>query len=590
MSRRGRSRWTVAARLVVVGACWSVSFAAGAQTAGAQTAGQGDSSGNGSGASPSPSGDQSTMPMSGSLLQSGPPQPGMPGGGNMLPTMPGQTMRDRIASALGIQGAAPANEPAIQFTPAISLQQGWTNNVLNLPGAAAQSSFFTQVTPSLGVTANTLRVQGGLSYSPSLTVYEQVSGENTVAQNLAGQAHAIVLPDLLFINTSAFATQQSITGGFGPTGTVVQNQANTAQNYGFSITPYAMHRFGDAGTGEIGGTIAETAQILPGGTVAAPAPGLPPISLSNMNTTTTEEHIAFNSGEAFGRWLTQSYVSASQMTGTGVMGGAFQDTASFEMGYAVTRTFTVLGTIGWNDLHYSGVPPVNINTGMWNVGVQWTPNPDSQITARYGRSDGIDAPFLMASYQPTARTRITAMYSETLSTDQQQLNNDLSVATTDPSGNVINATTGQSLMAGNNFLGIFEGVYRLTVGSITGTLLFDRDVLQVGFNHQAQISLNSIIPNTPLINGFGNFGTLSWQHDLSEAVNTTASVQYGVSQMQGGGFNQTSTVLVASAQIAYAISPTLNATLQYSHTASSFSPPYPYFSVDLVLLGLNKSF
>ena len=593
---RGRSRRrTTAAQLLVVGACWSAAFAASAQTPDL-----GGGTGADTGVSLSPPGGQLSVPSDASLLQSGPPQPGMQGAGNLLSTMPGTSMRDRIAGALGMQATAPANEPAVQYAPAISLQQGWTNNVLNLPGTAAQSSFFTEISPSIAVNANTLRVQGGLSYAPTAIIYEQVSGQNTIAQNLAGQAHAILLPDLLFLNASAFATQQSIAGGYGPTGTIVQNQANTAQNYGLTLNPYLMQRFGDLGTGEIGGSLSETAQTVPGGTVVAPLPGLPPTMIGNQNVTTTEEHVAVASGDAFGRWLTQAYVSAQQSTGTGVMGSAFQNVASLEQGYALTRTFTALGTIGWNDIHYSGVPPVNINTGMWNVGFQWTPNPDSQITARYGRTDGIDAPFLMASYQPTARTRITASYSVLLSTDQQQMANDLSVASSDPSGNVVNAMTGQSLMAGNNFFGIYEGVYKLTTGAVTGTLMYDRDSFQVAFNYQSQNSLNAAMANQPLFNGSGEFGTLTWAHDLSDAVTGSVFAQYGVQQTSAAGFSQNSTVLVLGAQVAYMISQTLSATLQYSHTANYFSNPvgpsaayagyFAPFSVDLVLVGLNKTF
>lgn len=499
-------------------------------------------------------------------------------------------MRDRVAGALGLQPAPPTNQPAVQYGGSVSLQQGWTSNVLNAPSTVPESSLFTALTPSISVTADTQRIQGGLSYSPSFIAYEQLPAENTIAQNLVGHAHAILLPDVLFLDVSALAMQQSITGGLGPTGTIVANQSNTMQDYALTISPYMMQRLGDLAVLQIGGSLTEAVQSLPGGSVVATLPGLPASSVAGQNSTTTQEYAALNSGNAFGRWMGNAYLSASQIGGTGVQIGAFQNVASFEAGYSVTRSTILLGTIGWNELHYGGIPPVNINSGLWNVGVQWTPNPDSKITVRYGRSLGIDAPFLSGYYQITARTRITAMYSDTISTDPQQLSNNLNFATTDASGNLVNASTGQPLMAGSNMLGIYGGVYKLTIGSISATLLLDRDVFQIGFNYQNQKSLNSAQLNAYLLNGSGDFGTVSWQHDLSENVKTSVYLQYGVAQSESGGVSQAGTVLTGTAQASYAISRTLFATLQYSHTSSSFNSPSPYFNADTVLVGLTKTF
>jgi hypothetical protein len=530
--------------------------------------------------------------MSGSLLQSGPAQAGGLGSSVSLPLVPGTTMRERIGAALGLQAPSTVSQPAVQFTPALSVQQGWTSNALNIPGRADDSAFTTIVTPSFALSADTARVQGNLTYAPSLFLYEPSRGQNQVAQNLSGHAHTILLPETLFLDVSAFAAQQTITGGFGPNGTVVQNRSNTAQDYSFSLSPYLQHRFGDIGTAEIGGAVMQTAQLVPGGTVIAVQPGLPPTAVPGQNATAIEEHVAFTSGEAFGRWLSSAYVSATQDSGTGVFAGAWRNTAAYEAGYAVSRRLTLLGTIGWDDLHYGGVPPVRIDTALWNVGVQLTPNPDSQIIVRYGRKDGIDAPFLAAVYVPSPRTRITANYSVTLSTDQEQLRSDLVNASTDPLGNPVDASTGQPLLAGNNFLGLLTSVYRLQVASLVGTLLLNRDTFQIGVNHQHESALN-VAPGSGgagLLSLQGTYGSLSWQHDVSEVVKAGLYLQYGVSQSESGAFSQSGTVLIGSAQVSYALSPTLSTSLQYSHTQSSFRSPLPGYSVDYVLAGVRKTF
>ena len=583
-----RSQSAAGALLLAAALCGGLARSAWAQ--------MGDVGGGASGGGNLPAAGE-PAPSAGSLLQGGPPQPdgfsGFGGSGD-LSAVPGQSMRDRINSALGLQQTpSNASQPAWQFVPAVSLQQGWTSNAQGIPGAAVagQPAYITIVNPSLAVTFDSVRLQGGVAYAPTLTVYEPNRGETSIAQNLSGHAHATLLPDLLFVDLSGVAMQQTITGSLGPTGTLVPSNSNTAQDYSFSLTPYLLHQFGTFGTGELGGSIGETAQLVNSGTFAAVQPGLPPTAIASQHATSTEEHIAFTSGSGFGRWLSQAYISASQESGTGVLDGAFHNTLSYEAGYAITRRAIALATIGWDDLHYAGVPPVNVNSPLWNVGVQFLPNPDSTITLRYGRKDGIDAPFVSAVYTPTARTRLTANYSVTISTDQQQLGNDLAAATLDNTGAQVNANTGQPLLASNNFLGLMTSVYRLEQASITGSLLLDRDTLLLGINHSREKSLNIVgSSNTQLPDVTGTSGQFSWSHDMSLAVKTTVFLQYGVTESSFGATRQSSDVFVGGAQVAYLLSNTLSATLQYSHTYSTFRSPIPLFSSDFVLAGVRKTF
>lgn len=527
----------------------------------------------------------------GSLLPNLPPQPdGIETGPANLPMQGGQTLRDRLGSALGVPAAPSPAPPAVQVNPAIGLQQGWTNNALAVPGAPAESAFFTSVNPSVSVTADTQRLTLSATYTPDLIVYEPPRGQNVLAQNLSAQGHAILLPDTLFVDLSAFAGQQTITGGLGPASTVQPNQTNAAQDYSVSLSPYLMHRFGGTGTAEIGGSVSQMAQIVPGGVVAAALPGLPAVAVNSQNVTSTQEFINFTSGEDFGRLLSTVSGSAEQFWGTGVFGGGSQNGVSYQAAYAVTHTFDLLGTIGWQDLHYGGIPPVNISGLLWNVGFQFTPDPVSSITVRYGRSDGINAAFVSGSYDPTARTRVTANYSVTVSTDQQQLQSALTNATTDAAGNLVSAQTGTPLLQNNNFLGLNQSVYRLTSGALTAALLLDRDTFQVGVDYQAEAPLNVAAAGQINAAVTGTYGTLTWLHDLSPAVQTSLYVQYGVSQWAYGGSAQQSTVLVGSGQISYAISASLSASLQYSHTMDSFRSPIPGYAADVVVAGVQKTF
>ena len=582
MSRTQRCR---ADRLLagVASCCLAVALPAVAR---AQAVNLGDTTGGGGG------GGAASAGPGGGLAPSVAPQPGgigVPATNPFGASTP--TLNERLGNALGLPFASSPGTPAVQVTPAINLEQGWTNNVFATPGFKPESAFFTIINPSLTVAADTQRLQLSASYAPDFYIYEPPRGQNFIAQNLAAQAHVIVVPDAVFVDVSAFAGLQTISGGYGPPGTVLGNQVNSSQDYGFSLSPYLLRQIGDLGTLQVGGLIGETAQVVPGGIVVAAAPGLPPQTVASENMTTTEEFASFTSGDATQRLQSTISAMASQSYGTGVNGGAYQDTVSYQAAYAITHSFSLLGTVGWQDLHYGGVPPVNISGLLWNVGFSYTPSADSNITVRYGRTDGLESAYVSASYNPTPRTQLTANYSRTVTTDLQQLLGGLGGIAPTPGGGAISTQTGLPFLLGNNFVGINSAVYVYGSAVATAALQLDRDSFQASVNSQTETPLNAAAAGAFAFKNVDTYGTLSWAHDLSPVIQTTASVQYGVMQASGGGFSQQSTVLVGTAQVTYALSATLSANLQYSHTVDNFShPPLPGFAADVILVGVQKTF
>jgi hypothetical protein len=526
-------------------------------------------------------------PPGGSLLNTLPAQPSGFAGYGGTGLVPGTSLRDQIAQALGLQAPGAANAPGFVFTPSVLLSQEWISNATSTPGGG--SSFITTVTPSIAVSANTNRVVGNFVYAPTAILYEGVSGQNQVAQNLAGNAHITLLPDELFLDLRAFGTEQSIFGGLGPAGTTQLNRNNAAQTYSASASPYLMHRFDTFGTAEIGGLVGITSQTALGTPLTVP--GQPAPFTGNEHSLETQEYATFASGDDFGRWVSNAYAGFTQYTGTGVLDGAFQNTVAYEGGYAVTRQLTLLASIGWEDLHYNSIPPVNVNDGLWNVGFRYTPNPDSSILFRYGRQDGLTGPFVQATYAPGTRSRLFANYSLTLSTDQQQLAQGLASATFDPLGNPTDTTTGAPLLLANNFFGIQTGVYRLEQASFGGTLLLDRDTFLLSVNQQRQKTVGIAPGAPPTPEQDGTYGAINWQHDLSEALTLGAYLQYGVLTNIVANLRQTSDVLVGTATLTWLVTATLNAQMMYSHTADLYtSGGAPGISTNLVMVSMRKTF
>ena len=346
------------------------------------------------------------------------------------------------------------------------------------------------------------------------TLYTPRTGnQNQVGAGiLNGRLLATVLPQTLFLDLRASGSLQSASGLQGPSGTTSQLRSNTVQEYTVSISPYALHRFGPWGTGEVGATYGKVTQSalqdspLNNGPVLNTGQTDPLLagSSASQDTTSYGGHLAFTTGEAFGRYNGVALGYATYFDGQGVLANARRNIATVDSGYAVTRTVTALLKLGFEDIRYAGTSPLRIDDAVWDVGVRLLPNDQSTVTLRYGHHDGFDSLLVDAAYQPTARTRVYLRYSSGLSTQAEALQNALATSDVDSLGNPVDHATGAPLVGADNFFGAQNDLYKVTELSVTGSLLRDRDILTVNFNAQDRKLVSG--SGLPQLAGFNQFG------------------------------------------------------------------------------------
>jgi len=497
--------------------------------------------------------------------------------------------------------AGPTTDPAWQVVSGISLLQQWTDNALQT-ATDRKASFITVVSPSISINGSTSRLTADLYYAPTVSYYTADSSQNQIGQNLGTDALLTLAPEELFVRTSGYAAVQSLNGGTGPNDNQSLNRQTQVQTYNFSIEPYATHRFGGWGTAEIGATASETsATQLGGGT-------------NVQSLTSKQEFASFTSGENFGRLSSTFLLSATQDTGTGALQGATQNIATYQAGYAITHSIIALGSIGWEDIRYTGNGAPRYNDGTWSVGLELLPNPDSSIVVTYGHQAGATSANVNASYAPTATIRLSAQYTAGITTTAEALNNALSGASFDALGRPVNPTTGAAINAGNNFFGYNASVYQSKNLSVGVAWLRQRDAFQFTLSQQTQTPVGSggttvlatsgtLALGEGLAASSGTTGTLSWQHDLSANVSTNLSFQYGVlhnaTQLlltngvltaSVGKQVQNAKLITVNAQVNWQITRTLTGLVQYSYTTNDYSNGLPGVSSNLIAVGLRKTF
>lgn len=545
------------------------------------------------------------------------------GGG--YPTLPATVTDTRVGDLRGqleqyFPGLQPRiTGPAFLVNASLGVDAGVTDNALRVE-RPRRGDFFTLFSPNLTVSGDTARLKVNLGYAPVASVYAQTPSQTRFDQYGNGTVLATIVPDTAFLDLRGSVSQQSRTGGYGQTNTQTLNRNDQIQSTTFSVTPYAEHRFHGWGMARVGYSLARTVQNGYG-------------NQTNLNTnqafllnnsfgatgslTTQRERGSFVTGENLGRFNDIVVAEAVQYSGIGAYRGAHRNQLTNDIGFAVTRTITALAGFGYQDLRFSGIPGIRINEPIWSFGGRVTPNADSSLTITYGHRDGFNAAAVDGSYSPTARTRVFVRYSTGLTTDAEEQQNLLATTNVGPTGLVTDSVTGAPVSSTSGAFGTQNGLYRLRRFSITGLLLLNRDSVSVSLAQDNRTNVNNIptsIGNTAVPAGASNsgiLGTLAWQHELSPALSSSASLSYGVDDngnVVGSAASGSQRTIQTSLALNYVFTETLTGSAQYLFTDRSggvrrtvtanngFNNPFGFGQVgqnlteNMLLVGLRKSF
>ncbi len=500
-------------------------------------------------------------------------------------------LRQLFDSALSTQ--PPTIQRGFTVTPSITVSGFFADPVESGSGTstANRSDFGTIITPSLVISGQSSRVQGTLAYSPQATFYAQDGSANSVGQNFDANLHAILVPQTLFLDVRGSGSLVLGQGGYSGNNANGFSPQQLTQTYAFQFSPLLQHKFDGTGIAELGYTYAETIfqngnnvpTATPFGTVAP-----------NQNEITNSAHLGFTSGENFGRLRYSFLLSGSQSSG-GDLGTSHRNIAKTDLAYGITREFILLGSLGYEDVHYGGTSPVNISDMTWAAGARLIPNPKSRLTLTYGHHDGGNSFTFDGSYQLGPRLLLSGRYSKGIATAAESLQSALASSTLNPYGSPIDSVTGVPLMLEDNFFGTSGTVDRIERYSASLAWVLQRDVVTLAArtDHDRVLSSSTNLGTAGPSSTSGSYVSLAWQHDLSPTVSANTSYQYGVRSGTGSfGGTGTATEYLNSFSLGanWRVSRTLTTSAQYSlGVTSSRTQGYSQTS-HYVIISVNKQF
>jgi uncharacterized protein (PEP-CTERM system associated) len=498
--------------------------------------------------------------------------------------------------------AALGSQQGWTILPRLTLEESFTDNVFEV-NAPRSWDLTTIVAPGVSILGNSDRAQLRLDYQPNLEIHVINGSQNLLGEQLNAVGTLTAVPEWFFIDLRAVAGVQATNGGVGglgglgqpgtggvAAGTQGQAQAadvalakqNRSETSSFSISPYLLRQIGDTATVKLGVALSQSN--------TSPVSGFAPIPFvsqgsNDQHESTVEEFAQIESGDAFTTIRDTFTADGLQSTIGGIgVSSSVRDTASDRVDYQFNRSIDVYGQLGWEDISYSGANQLKINDLTWGVGTVLTPNPDSQLTLGYGRQNGATTLTADAHYALTARTILTASFTNGVGTQLEQVNNQLAQSGVGNNGGLVNNQTGSPVFVGNNALGIAPGIYRYKYLTVGATTVLDRDTINVIIGHSEQTQVGTGVAGT---SNAVTTGSAVWTHEISPVLTTTASAAVSVGSPTAGN-SQRSLVLGLSLQ--YILSETVTTFARYSFYDVRSDVAGQSWYQDLFLVGISKQF
>jgi uncharacterized protein (PEP-CTERM system associated) len=512
-----------------------------------------------------------------------------------------QPNQEDLSHQMGVPSGFAQAGPGWTILPWVGAGEVFNDNIFQV-NSPRQWDFATIVAPGVAALGDLSRLQFRLNYQPTIDLHVKEGSQNALIQQLNVDGLLTVVPDLFYVDVRGVAGTQTIDGGIGGIGglgqtgigPITNNSMQTIDSFGLAkqnlnqtssgaVSPYLLYHLGDFGDGKLGVSMTRSA--------TAPITGFAPLPFvgegNDLQTQSNVEEAAnFDTGEHFGAIRDRVTLDANQGEFSGTFSGRSSwYTASNRVDYAVNHTISVYGTVGWEDIDYSGASRLNIDDMTWGFGTTVTPNQDSSITIGYGHLNGTNSLTFIGHYALTARTTLTASYSNTLGTQLEQVASQLDQGAVNNNGSMVNARTGGPLFVGNNALGLSPGVFRFSTLTIGATTVLDRDVISLLVSNSSQTQVGVGAPSN---NNTVQVVTAAWSRQLTPkaSMNTAISYSMGTPSTELGRTRS----LAASISLQYALSESVSTFARYSYLNSETNTQGSSFYQNLAIVGITKQF
>lgn len=445
--------------------------------------------------------------------------------GMLTPDVRLGTFLDPLFDTPSRPAAGSSTDRPYRLLYSLSTRARFTDNA-RLSAGNRTSETTLSIVPGIRAVAASPLVTGSFAYTPSFNFNLNGTQPDRITHRFFGLGTITLLPERLFVDVRALGTVTPLASG-QPEDTVLPGtRSSFSQNQTFSVSPYYIQPFGSFATGLLAYQFQYSRRGSP--TLRLNPDGTGPIVASPEALRTQTVQGALRTGDDFGRLTMEIRGTGTFFSGgSTVTDGAHRHLGLFEARYAVTRTVSVLGEIGYEDIEFGGTTPFVRRGLVWAGGVRWDPSEDSSITVRFRRRNGIDAPQVNLRLGLGPRTVLTGRYTDGVTTSLRQTADLLSELRYDEDGNPVDSRSGEPIreLTGGGFLSAQSGLFRSRNARVTVAHFLQRDTFSLSYSHTARRPLSVAEGELAFRQKTDSIG-LRWRRPLDERTVVFASVGY----------------------------------------------------------------
>jgi Putative beta-barrel porin 2 len=317
-----------------------------------------------------------------------------------------------LALVAGLTSDADTALAEPRLRPSVSVSQEFSDNV-DLDPDHEQSAFITEVTPGVSFRGDTSRFRGG--FDGSVTTRYTTEGDDQGFEldgDLTADADLRLVDDYLFLEGDASVSQQVLNNE------EAQSEANQDTVQVYQVSPVLRNGWGGFAESELRYVLG---QLL--------------VNSDDVADTTVQiGQVSLASAHDFDRlrWLLDGRISEAVRSGDSNVSRADVD---LETEYGITRWLSAILAGGYQSFD-EGDSDADFDSPAYWGGFRWRPGRKTEVTFTYGKRDDRFSPAASLRYQFSKNSQFLARYSESLSTSQERLFENVSTIGINPESGV----------------------------------------------------------------------------------------------------------------------------------------------------------
>lgn len=420
--------------------------------------------------------------------------------------------------------------------------------------------------PGVRVSGTGGRISLNLSYAHNQFLSRQGQSDDSSTNTLTANGRAEVWERVAFIDMTSSISRETVDPAQTNTSSDLGTGNNRTTVQTLSLQPFFLHHFGNWLETESRSTF-ELTQTE---------------SEEISNTQSTGSNFSVTSGRRFSVFTFGGNFSRNKETREDGAPRSITTTLNTNYRMRVTRKFSLLSSVGWETIDDPTLTD-EPNGVIWEVGFSAQPSSRSSIEVTVGDRFENTTYGLDASYRFSSRSNMSASYSESITTSQEQQSENLDFLISDGAGGFIDARTGLPFVSSNSELGFQTSIFRQQVLGLTFNSTRRRGSYSAGLNWEKRETDTTNITETVLSLNASASRTLSSR--------MSASVSTGLSFTDFGTTDQRKDRDISlTGSLTYRLMENTNAALSYTRSQTKSSEGSNNFEENTVTLNLTRNF